>query len=134
MRAQVKISVLVTALLYASAGAYAQAAGGDQFRGRYDGSHSPDRDPSSVTAMDQSNRREHVDLTAAIRSEVVRDQSLSTSARNVKIVTTSDGTVWLRGPVKTEAERARLLAIARREASGHRIEDGLTIARERATD
>jgi osmotically-inducible protein OsmY len=46
-------------------------------------------------------------LAAAVRRAVVKNKSLSTSAHNVKIVVTH-GTVTLRGPVKTDDEKAQV--------------------------
>lgn len=44
------------------------------------------------------------ELARKIRKSVVDDKSLSTYAHNVKIIA-RDGTVTLRGPVRTEAEK-----------------------------
>ena len=44
--------------------------------------------------------------------QLVADDTLSSNARNVKIITTN-GAVTLRGPVKDEAEKARVVAIAK---------------------
>src|SRR5580693_3346466 len=44
------------------------------------------------------------DMAAQIRKSVVDDKALSTYAHNVKIIV-ADGTVTLRGPVRTEEEK-----------------------------
>ncbi len=54
-------------------------------------------------------------MTAAIRRAVVKDSSLSTMAKNVKIIT-ADGVVTLRGPVKSEAEKAKIAELAKSSA------------------
>jgi len=63
-----------------------------------------DRAPGAMTADQQSNAKSDVELTRKIRRAVMRDSSLSVMAHNVKIIT-ANGSVTLRGPVKTEAER-----------------------------
>jgi hyperosmotically inducible periplasmic protein len=66
-----------------------------------------DRDDQSQTATDQSNDPADIKITADIRKMVVNDGSLSTMAKNVKIITT-DGVVTLRGPVETQKEKAAI--------------------------
>ena len=51
------------------------------------------------------------DLTRRIRRALVKDKSLSTYAHNVKVVS-QDGTVTLKGPVRSEAEKAAVEAKA----------------------
>jgi len=46
-----------------------------------------DRSGETRTSGDQSNRSEDVQLTATIRRAVVKDHSLSATAKNVKIIT-----------------------------------------------
>src|ERR1700720_460303 len=60
-----------------------------------------DRSGETKTSGDQSNSSQDVKITAAIRRAVVRDHSLSMTAKNVKIIT-SNGMVTLRGPVKSD--------------------------------
>ena len=66
-----------------------------------------DRDDQSQTATDQSNDPADIKITADIRKMVVKDDSLSMMAKNVKIIT-SGGVVILRGPVETEKEKATI--------------------------
>jgi hyperosmotically inducible protein len=74
-----------------------------------------DRAPGAMTADQQSNTKSDEELTAEIRRSVMLDHSLSVMAHNVKIIT-ANGSVTLRGPVKTEAERnivaSKALAVA----------------------
>jgi osmotically-inducible protein OsmY len=63
-----------------------------------------DRDNQTLTPGDQSNSERDLDITKRIRETVVDDDSLSFTAKNVKIITV-DGHVTLRGPVKNEQER-----------------------------
>jgi hyperosmotically inducible protein len=62
-----------------------------------------ERDEAAVTAGQQSTNSD-VELTRQIREAVVKDSSLSVTAQNVKIVS-ANGSVTLRGPVMTAAER-----------------------------
>ena len=57
-----------------------------------------------MTAGEQSNAKVDVELTRRIRRAVIKDDSLSTAAHNVKIVT-ANGAVTLRGPVNSEQEK-----------------------------
>jgi osmotically-inducible protein OsmY len=63
-----------------------------------------DREGDSVTAFDQGNSEADRNITASIRKAVVDDDSLSTNAHNVKIITVG-GVVTLRGPVESAKEK-----------------------------
>ena len=77
-----------------------------------------DRDPSlTVDPLDQGNRRSDVETTARIRSALVENDRLSTSAKNVKIIT-REGQVTLRGPVTSEEEKRIIAEVAARSAPG----------------
>ena len=56
---------------------------------------------------DQSNDPADIKMTAAIRKMVVNDDSLSMTAKNVKIITI-EGAVTLRGPVETRGEKTAI--------------------------
>ncbi len=72
-----------------------------------------DRDRhGALTPMDQGGSDGERKITQAIRKGVVADKSLSFTAKNVKIITVG-GKVTLRGPVKTDAERASIESQAR---------------------
>ena len=73
-----------------------------------------DRSGETQTSGDQSNSKDDVNTTAAIRRAVVKDDSLSAMAKNVKIIT-ANGTVTLRGPVKNDAEKAKIAELAHRQ-------------------
>ena len=88
-----------------------------------------DRDSDTMTPMDQSSRPEDIDLTRRVRQAVESDSTLSTDARNVKIIS-ADGVVWLRGPVKTAQEKAEIARTANKIAGAHNVRDQLEVARE----
>jgi hyperosmotically inducible periplasmic protein len=85
-----------------------------------------DRSGETRTSGDQSNSSEDVKITAAIRRAVVKDDSLSTTAKNVKIIT-ADGTVTLRGPVQNEAEKVRIAELAQSAAGNAKIDNQLEV-------
>lgn len=70
-----------------------------------------DNDKKTSTADQQGNANSDVALTTAIRKQIVKDDTMSTSARNVKIVT-QNGQVVLRGPVDSKAEKMAIGKIA----------------------
>ena len=85
-----------------------------------------DRSGGTITSNDQSNGPEDTKLTAAIRRAVVGDKSLSMMAKNVKIIT-ANGVVTLRGPVKTDAEKATVEKLAQSAAGGAKIDNQLEV-------
>ena len=85
-----------------------------------------DRSSETQTSGDQSNSKDDVNTTAAIRRAVVKDNSLSATAKNVKIVT-ANGTVTLRGPVKTDAEKAKIAKLAESAAGNAKINNQLEV-------
>ena len=85
-----------------------------------------DRSGETATSGDQSNSQEDVKTTAAIRRAVVGDKSLSKTAKNVKIIT-ANGTVTLRGPVKNDAEKAKIAELAQSAAGDAKIDNQLEV-------
>jgi len=86
-----------------------------------------DRKDGAPTSGDQSNAKSDVAITQEIRKAVVADKSLSTNARNVKIIT-ANGVVTLRGPVKSAEEKATIEAKAKQAAGVSRVDNQLEIA------
>jgi hyperosmotically inducible periplasmic protein len=70
-----------------------------------------DRSGAALTSGDQGGSEADRTLTQRVRQGVVDDDTLSTTGKNVKIITV-DGVVTLRGPVKTAAEKAAIASIA----------------------
>lgn len=85
-----------------------------------------DRSGETRTSGDQSNSSEDVQITAAIRSAVVKEDSLSSTAKNVKIITT-DGVITLRGPVQSEAEKTKIAELAQSAAGNAKIDNQLEV-------
>jgi hyperosmotically inducible protein len=70
-----------------------------------------DTNPGELTADQQKMNREDRTLTAKIRKSIMDDKSLSTYAKNVKIIS-QDGTVTLKGPVRSDDEVTNLVTKA----------------------
>ena len=85
-----------------------------------------DRAPDAMTAGQQSNAKSDVELTREIRRAVVKDDSLSMLAHNVKIVT-ANGSVILRGPVKTEQEKVAIANKAEQIAGPNKVDNQLEV-------
>jgi hyperosmotically inducible periplasmic protein len=86
-----------------------------------------DTDDRSLTPLDQGGSEGDRKITQQIRQAVVGDDSLSFTAKNVKIITV-DGKVTLRGPVKSQQERATIDAAAKRIA-GPSVDNQLEVAK-----
>jgi hyperosmotically inducible protein len=87
-----------------------------------------DRGGDTITPGDQSNTKTDLNLTQQIRKAIMADKSLSTNAKNVKIIT-ANGLVTLRGPVNTPQEKATIEAKAQSIAGAHNVESQLEIVR-----
>ena len=85
-----------------------------------------DRAPDAMTADQQSNAKSDVELTREIRQAVVKDDSLSMLAHNVKIVA-ANGSVILRGPVKTEQEKVAIANKAQQIAGPNKVDNQLEV-------
>jgi osmotically-inducible protein OsmY len=85
-----------------------------------------DRSGDTKTSGDQSNSSADLKLTQAIRQALMKEPSLSTTAKNIKVIT-ADGHVTLRGPVKTTQEKAKIDQLARSAAGGAQIDDQLEV-------
>jgi len=88
-------------------------------------------DYNSNTALpeDQSNNREFLERTAAIRKTITDRDDLSVTAQNVKVITLDDGTVVLRGPVKTEQEKAIIENTANKLSDSAPVKSFLVVTR-----
>ena len=85
-----------------------------------------DRSGETKTSGDQSNSSADLKITRAIRQALMKDRELSTTAKNIKVIT-ADGQVTLRGPVKTAQEKAKVDQSARSAAGGAQIDDQLEV-------
>ena len=99
----------------------------DDYRADNTGRNVRDRDDKTLTPEDQSEKEADRKLTQKIRAAVVEDDSLSTSAHNIKIITV-DGVVTLRGPVDSPAERNAINAKAVKIAGAGKVKNQLETA------
>lgn len=76
-----------------------------------------DRNQSEPTAEQQKENQSDRELAARVRQALVKDKSLSTYAHNVKVIA-QDGTVTLKGPVRSEDEKQTVEAKAAEAAGG----------------
>jgi hyperosmotically inducible periplasmic protein len=80
------------------------------------------------TASDESENEADRKITQQIRQAVTKDDSLSTSAQNVKIIT-QDGKVTLRGIVKSDSEKQKIGEMAKKASGVKNVENLLTVSK-----
>ena len=85
------------------------------------------KDQTPPTADQQKMNPSDRAITQKIRKAIHGDQSLSTYAHNIKIIT-QDGRVTLRGPVRSEDEKNNLEAKAVSVAGQDNVTDQLEVA------
>jgi hyperosmotically inducible periplasmic protein len=85
-----------------------------------------DRGGLTLTPGDQSESEADRTLTQEIRKAVVDDDSLSTLAKNIKIITV-DGVVTLRGPVQSPQEKESIETKAQQIAGIDKIDNQLEV-------
>jgi hyperosmotically inducible periplasmic protein len=85
-----------------------------------------DQDNATLTPEDQKETEGDIKITAAIRQTVVKNESLSVNAQNVKIIT-RNGVVTLRGPVESAAENMKLQDIAKQTPGVMQVNNQLEI-------
>jgi len=86
-----------------------------------------DADGTTKTSGDQSESGTDRTITQNVRQAVTADDSISTNGKNVKIITV-DGTVTLRGPVKSEQEKTNIAAKAQQIAGVKKVDNQWEIA------
>jgi hyperosmotically inducible protein len=132
MSLRIKTSVLpmhiVSAVLMLGSLAQSQAA-------PQDNTPAPDntrvnRD-AGVTADQQKEDKNDRELARQIRKALIADKNLSTYAHNVKIIA-SNGSVTLRGPVRSEDEKAVVETKAKGVTGVGDVKNELTVAARRA--
>ena len=89
-----------------------------------------DQKNTQPTAQNQSNEKADREPAAAVRKAIVRDKSLSTNAHNVKVVA-KDGTVTLRGPVRSDDEKTKVSQLTRQVEGVSNVDDQLLVKNTR---
>jgi hyperosmotically inducible protein len=85
-----------------------------------------DRNANEPTADKQQNNMSDRDITKQIRQALAKDDSLSTYAHNVKVVT-QNGQVTLKGPVRSEDEKRAVEAKATAIAGNDKVTNNLDV-------
>src|SRR5262249_51123623 len=85
------------------------------------------QDKTAPTADSQKMSPADRELTKKIRASINGDKSLSTYAHNIKIIS-QDGKVTLRGPVRSDDEKAAIEAKATAIAGPNSVNNQLDIA------
>jgi hyperosmotically inducible protein len=86
-----------------------------------------DRGRASVTPMDQGENENDISITQQVRRGVLEQDDLSTTAKNVKVIT-EDGVVTLRGPVNSAQEKNEVAQLARKVDGVKNVDNQLEIA------
>lgn len=87
-----------------------------------------DQSVLELTAQDQSNTPNAAETTRLIRAELTTDPTLSTYAKNVKIIVVDD-LITLKGPVNSDAERMKIIRTANNLAPEYKIENQIQVVR-----
>ena len=84
--------------------------------------------PTPLSAEDQmQGSKKDVELTQRLRKDLMRQDDLSTAAKNVTIVTVN-GVLTVKGPVKSENERKRVAALAKKVAGAKHVRSQLEVS------
>ncbi len=84
-------------------------------------------DASNPGVLDQSSgTSQDVEVTRMIREELGKSNNLSTSAKNIEVITLNN-TVTLRGSVATQNERTQLVNVAQRVAGNRAVRNEITV-------
>ena len=119
--------ILAITFSAASLGVHAQAPESGSVKPDNTKVNKRDRATGEPTADQQKNNRTDLDLTKSIRRSIMDDKSLSSYAHNVKIVA-QNGTVTLKGPVKSEEEKKAIVAKAASVAGGaDKVNDEMSV-------
>lgn len=120
---------IVSASLLLAFALWAPRAPADQYPADNTGRNMRDRSGDTLTTGDQSATTQDVTITQNVRKALVADDSLSTNAHNVKVVTV-DGVVTLRGPVNSAQEKSKVSAAAERIAGVKRVDNQLEVTNQ----
>lgn len=134
MNKKISKTIILTASLLGSIFALADTPPTKELRPNNSGVNKRDvnenttnRQSVNITAQDQSKgTKSDVELTRKIRSRITNDSTLSTDARNVKIITL-DGVVTLRGPVINQREKTAVANCAAMVVNKNNVRNELEI-------
>jgi len=85
-----------------------------------------DKNKAEPTADQQKENQTDRDIAAKIRQSIVKDKSLSSYAHNVKIIA-ENGTVTLKGPVRSDEEKTAVESKAAEIAGADKVTSQLEV-------
>ena len=85
-----------------------------------------DRSPTELTADQQKMNKRDTETTRQIRRALVKDESLSMNAHNIKVITV-DGFVTIKGPVDSQSEEISVLRHAQAIAGNSNVINEIAI-------
>ena len=91
-----------------------------------------DKSGDTLTSGDQGNSEADRELARKIRREITKNNQLSTTAKNIKIIA-ADGKVTLRGPVKTAEEKNQIASIAEKVQGASSVDNQLEVKKTSGT-
>src|SRR5882724_3184047 len=121
---KISLTLAGVTMLFAATSNLAKAARGQDSAAAADNTKA--NKDGGKTADQQKENKNDREITRQIRKALVGDKSLSTYAQNVKVIT-ADGTVTLRGPVRSEDEKASIESKAKAVANVNDVKNELTI-------
>jgi hypothetical protein len=86
-----------------------------------------DQKTAALTPGDQGENEVDRTITQKVRQGVMKNDSLSVTAKNVKIIT-ANAVVTLRGPVKSDKEKTDIVTIAQGTDGVKRVDNQLEVA------
>jgi hyperosmotically inducible periplasmic protein len=125
MRGMVKQARSVVLLLSLAAGASGVMKAQDQQPAAPD--NTKQNKTEGMTADNQKENKADRVTSQKIRKLIMADKSLSSYAHNVKVITTN-GTVTLKGPVRSDEEKSAIEAKATEVAGAGNVTSELTVA------
>lgn len=87
-----------------------------------------DQDSSAVTPEKQSNAEADVKVTRDIRRAIVKDDALSVYAHNLKIITTTNHVVYLRGAVSGSDDVSKIVSLAEKNSGGYPVKNQISVS------
>lgn len=88
-----------------------------------------DQTAEKGSSSKQALNRRDLNITKKVRAELATDQTLSSGARDIKIVTSSEQ-ITLTGTVRSEAEKMKIESAAKKHADSKALVNELQISKQ----
>lgn len=121
-----QMSALACVLALASAYTSAQDSSAQQPAPDNTKANQRDKNKAEPTADQQKENQPDREIARKIRQSIVQDKSLSSYAHNVKIIS-ENGAVTLKGPVRSDEEKAAVEAKAAEVAGADKVTSQLEV-------